>query len=115
HHRDPGTVGASLLSEKALCEVIADGIHVHRDAIRLLWNMKGTAGVCLITDAIEAADMPEGIYQLGGQTVTVKDGACRLDSGNLAGSVLTMERAVRFMVREVGVPPPDASRMASLN
>jgi len=115
HHREPGTVGAALLSEKALCEVIADGIHVHPEAIRLLWMVKGTAGVCLVTDAIEAADMPEGTYRLGGQTVTVKDGACRLASGSLAGSILTMERAVRFMVREVGVPPHDAARMASLN
>ncbi len=115
HHRDPGTVGAALLSEQALCEVIADGIHVHPDAIRLLWMMKGTSGVCLITDAIESADMPDGVYQLGGQQVTVKDGACRLENGSLAGSMLTMERAVRFMVREVGVPPADAARMASLN
>lgn len=115
HHRDPGTVGAALLSEQALCEVIADGIHVHPDAIRLLWMMKGTSGVCLVTDAIEAADMPDGTYQLGGQPVVVKDGACRLENGSLAGSILTMERAVRFMVREVGVPPADAARMASLN
>ena len=116
HHRDPGVVGAALLSgPSVLCEVIADGVHVHPRAIEALWRCKGAAGLCLITDAISAAGMPEGEYELGRLKVTVKGQECRLDNGALAGSVLTLDRAVGFMVREVGVPVHEAAMMASGN
>ena len=115
HHRDPGIAGVALLEEGAVCKVIADGIHLHPDAIRLLFRIKGADGLCLITDAIEATGMPEGIYQLGGLEVRVQDGACRLTSnGSLAGSVLTMDRAVGYVVEVVGLPVVAAARMAAL-
>lgn len=116
HHRDPGVVGAAFLSgPSVLCEVIADGIHVHPKAIETLVRLKGAAGICLVTDAIAAAGMPEGEYELGRLQVTVKNGECRLSDGALAGSVLTMDRAVGFMVEKVGVPVHEAAMMASLN
>lgn len=116
HHRDPGVVGAALLSGPGVrCEVIADGIHVHPGAIKALWRLKGTAGLCLVTDAIAAAGMPEGRYALGRLDVIVQGRECRLQDGTLAGSVLTMDRAVGFMVREVGVPVHEAAAMAALN
>ncbi len=115
HHRDPGIAGAALLYDGALCEVIADGIHLHPDAIRLVYRNKGPDRICLITDGIEATGMPDGVYQLGALPVVVKDGACRLESGSLAGSILTMDRALAFVVREVGVPIHHAARMAALN
>lgn len=114
HHRDPGVVGAALLASDVICEMIADGIHLHPAASRIVWEKKGTDRVCLVTDAIAAAGMSEGQYQLGGLDVYVKDGACRLEDGRLAGSVLTMDRAVGHMVNAVGLPVVDAVRMASL-
>lgn len=114
-HREPGLAGAAMLHPGALCEVIADGIHVHPEAIRLLCRIKGVDGVCLITDAIEAADMTEGEYRLGGLQVRVEDGACRLPDGTLAGSILTMDRAVGYVIEQVGLSPVEAARMAALN
>lgn len=115
HHRDPGIAGAALLDDSVMCEVIADGIHLHPDAIRLIVQAKGPAGCCLITDAIEATDMPDGQYELGGLEVTVRDGACRLAGGSLAGSILTMDRAVGYLVQTAGLPVHIAARMAALN
>lgn len=116
HHRDPGVVGAAFLSgPSVLCEVIADGIHVHPKAIEALVRLKGASGICLVTDAIAAAGMPEGEYELGRLKVTVKDRQCRLADGALAGSVLTLDQAVGFMVQQVGVPVHEAAMMASLN
>lgn len=115
HHRDPGVVGAAFLTSDVMCEVIADGIHLHPAAIRIVYEFKGPDRICLITDGIAATGMPPGQYALGGQKVTVEAGACRLSDGTLAGSILTMDRAVGFMVKEVGIPVWEAVRMASLN
>ncbi|WP_248925773.1 N-acetylglucosamine-6-phosphate deacetylase [Paenibacillus hamazuiensis] len=116
HHREPGTVGAVLSDERIAAEVIADGHHVHPAAIRLLVRAKGADRVVLITDAISAAGLGDGDYELGGLAVVVKGGVARLaDGSSLAGSTLTMIGALRFAVREVGVPIEDASRMASGN
>lgn len=116
HHRDPGTVGAVLTDARISGEVIADGIHVHPAAIQLLTMVKQPHGLLLITDAMSAAGLGDGQYNLGGQAVTVQSGVARLtEGGALAGSTLTMIDALRFMVREVGVSVPDASRYASGN
>ncbi len=115
HHREPGAAGAALLSgPEVTCEVIADGVHVHPRVIHALWRLKGAGGICLVTDAVAAAGMPEGEYELGGRKVTLKGGACRLADGTLAGSALTMDRAVAYVVREVGVPVHEAAAMAAL-
>ncbi|TXK72239.1 N-acetylglucosamine-6-phosphate deacetylase [Paenibacillus sp. N3.4] len=116
HHREPGTVGAVLTDARISGEIIADGHHVHPAAIRLLVLAKQPHGVLLITDAMSAAGLGDGHYELGGLAVTVQSGVARLtEGGALAGSTLTMIDALRFMVREVGVSVEDASRFASGN
>lgn len=95
HHREPGALGAALTDDRVYAQLIADGIHVHPGAIRLLLRAKGTERVMLITDSIEAAGLSDGKYELGGQTVTVTQGIARIGGGNLAGSTLTMDQAVR--------------------
>ena len=116
HHREPGTVGAVLTDDRIMAEIIADGHHVHPAGVEMLIRAKGTRGVILITDAMAAAGMPDGEYDLGGLAVVMEAGVARLrDSGNLAGSTLTMIDAFRFVVRRVGVSVAEASRMASLN
>lgn len=103
HHRDPGVVGAALLSKSATVELIADGIHVHPAVLRLVAGMLPDR-VTLVTDAMRACCMPEGNYKLYEHDVVVKDGAARLADGTLAGSILTMSRAVQNMVELAGVP-----------
>jgi N-acetylglucosamine-6-phosphate deacetylase len=114
-HRAPGLVGAMLSSDEATVEVIADGVHVHPVALKILVRCVGTDRVVLITDSMAAAGAPDGEYRIGGQLRIVKDGVARLSNGNLAGSVATMNRCVRTMVRDVGVSLADAVKMASLN
>lgn len=101
HHRDPGVVGAALASPELRCELIADNIHVHPGAMRVLAVAKGSRGVILITDSVRAAGMPEGTYTIDERTVVLRDGAVRLPDGTLAGSVLTMERALRNFLAAV--------------
>ncbi|MCD1258854.1 N-acetylglucosamine-6-phosphate deacetylase [Paenibacillus athensensis] len=116
HHREPGTVGAVLADQRLSGEVIADGHHVHPAAIRLLTQVKQQRNLLLITDAISAAGLGDGQYELGGLDVTVRAGVARLtEGGSLAGSTLTMIDAFRYMVREVGVSVPQASGYASGN
>jgi N-acetylglucosamine-6-phosphate deacetylase len=116
HHREPGTVGAVMSNPAIMAEVIADGHHVHPAAIGLLAQAKGPSGMLLITDAISAAGLGDGEYQLGGLDVIVRDGVARLKEGDsLAGSTLTMIEAFRFAVFKAGIPLENASRMASGN
>jgi len=115
HHREPGIVGAALTHKELTVSVIADGIHVHPAAIAVLFGAKGADHIVLITDAIRAAGMSDGTYELGGLPVTVKSGVCRLASGTLAGSTLTMNMAVRNTVNFLGIPLSDALKMASTN
>ncbi len=103
HHRDPGAVGAALTSESARAELIADGIHVHPAVLRLaVLSMPGR--IALVTDAMRACGLAEGSYKLYRHDVTVRGGSARLGDGTLAGSLLTMERAVQTMVEQVGLP-----------
>ncbi|GEO25180.1 N-acetylglucosamine-6-phosphate deacetylase [Alicyclobacillus acidoterrestris] len=114
HHREGGTVGAALLSEDVVCELIADGHHVDVDVMKLVYRLKGREQLVLITDAMAAAGMPDGAYKLGLLDVVVEKGVATLkDDGHLAGSTLTMDAAVRNMVRQVGVHLCDAAYMAS--
>lgn len=113
HHRQPGIVGAAMGEERLTSEVIADLIHVHEWAIALLYRLKGKERLALITDSIRATGLPDGTYDLGGQTVVVTNGRAALVNGSLAGSILTMNQAVRNMVERVGVPLVDALHMAS--
>lgn len=115
HHREPGVIVGGLLRNELKLELIADGIHVHPAVMRLMYNIKGDGGIVLITDAIRASGMPDGDYTFMDQKIKVKDKKAFLEDGTLAGSTLTMERAVQNMVQLVGVPLTDAVRMASLN
>jgi len=115
HHREPGIIGAALASSKLTVEVIADGIHLHPMVIKIVIEIKGDEKVVLVTDAIRATGINEGIYDLGGQKIIVKQGQARLKTGVLAGSVLTMDKAVKNLVTKVGIPLTKAIKMASFN
>jgi N-acetylglucosamine-6-phosphate deacetylase len=113
HHRQPGMTGAALVCDDLYTELIADGIHVHPAVMDLLVRVKGRDRVMLVTDAMSATDMPEGEYRFGGHEVTVRGGVARMRDGTLASSTLTMEAAVRNVVRLCGVSLIDAVTMAS--
>ncbi|HVO56342.1 MAG TPA: N-acetylglucosamine-6-phosphate deacetylase [Dongiaceae bacterium] len=113
-HRDPGVIGAVLTTPEITAELIADGVHVDEIAMQVLLQAKGPDKVVLISDGVSATGMPDGKYMLGGIEVTVKDGVCRDAEGRLAGSTLTLDRALRNVVK-LGVPLADAVRMLSLN
>lgn len=115
-HRDPGVVGAVLDCADVSCELICDGVHLAPAALRLVLRAKGAAGVRLVTDAIEAAGMPDGEYRLGELVVTVLNGQARIaGGGSLAGSTMTMDAAVRNAVKFLGVGVGEAVAMASTN
>jgi len=116
HHREPGTLGAVLTDDRIYAEIIADGEHVHPAAIALLLAAKPLDRVIIVTDAIEAAGMPDGSYELGGLAVVVKNGTARLREGNaLAGSSLTMIRAFRYMLNNTKLGILEVSQLASGN
>ncbi|MBE7067783.1 MAG: N-acetylglucosamine-6-phosphate deacetylase [Clostridiales bacterium] len=115
HHREIGAVGSAMLLEELHCELIADTIHVSVPAMRLLVKNKPLDKLTLITDAMRAKGIPDGVSELGGQTVYVKNGEARLEDGTLAGSVLRMNRAIQNMVEKVGVPFTQAVDCATLN
>ena len=114
NHRAPGVTGAALDST-ASCELIADNIHVHPAAQRILLQAKGRERVILVTDAMRACLMGDGDFDLGGQPVTVRAGQARLLSGALAGSVLTLNRAVQNFMTNTSISLPDAIGLVTAN
>ena len=115
HHREIGVVGSALLLEDLYCELICDTIHVSVPAIQLLVKNKRADKLALITDAMRAKGLADGVSELGGQTVYVKGGEARLADGTLAGSVLRMNRALQNMVEKVGVPLTQAVDYCTIN
>jgi N-acetylglucosamine-6-phosphate deacetylase len=113
-HRETGVLGAVLTDSTVTAEVIADGIHVDDPAIRLLLAAKGPQGVILVSDGTAATGMPDGIYRLGPFQFTVSGGVCRNAEGRLAGSTLTLDRAVQHLAA-LGVSLREAVQMATLN
>ncbi len=113
-HRETGVLGAVLTDPAVTAEVIADGIHVDDPAIRLLLAAKGTQRVILVSDGTAGTGMPDGVYRLGPFEFTVSDGVCRNAEGRLAGSTLTLDRAVRHLV-SLGISLREAVQMATLN
>ncbi|HTW97796.1 MAG TPA: N-acetylglucosamine-6-phosphate deacetylase, partial [Acidimicrobiales bacterium] len=113
HHRDPGIVGAALEEERVVCELIADGYHVHSSALAL--SFRAAAGrIALVTDAISAAGATDGCYRLGPALVRVEQGEARLDgSDTIAGSTITMAAGLRHAVLAGAVDLATASRAAS--
>lgn len=114
HHRDPGVIVAALESSDVFIELIVDFIHLHPATVRFAINHAGTWRAVLVSDAISAAGLPDGEYSLGGLKVIVKGGVARLENGALAGSTLTLDRAVRN-VASLGYTLPEIARMASMN
>jgi N-acetylglucosamine-6-phosphate deacetylase len=113
HHREPGPIVALLDSPTTVCELVADGIHLHDGMLRFAAHAAGPERAALITDAMDAAGMPDGRYELGGQEVTVADRVARLArDGSIAGSTLTMDAAFRQAVG-AGLDLPTAAAMAS--
>jgi len=113
-HRDPGIIGEVLSDDHISADVIADGIHVSPEVVKVFLQAKGHDRAVLITDAISATGMPDGRYQLGPIQVDVKDGKCT-SHGSLAGSVLTMDRAVRNVTKFSNWSLREAVRAATLN
>jgi N-acetylglucosamine-6-phosphate deacetylase len=113
-HRDPGLLGAILTNDEMTADIIADGIHVDPVVVDLFVRAKGLDTSVLITDGISATGMPDGVYRLGSFEVQVHDGRCESD-GHLAGSVLTLDRAVLNAVQFAHLSFQDSLRMATLN
>ncbi|HEX4582652.1 MAG TPA: N-acetylglucosamine-6-phosphate deacetylase [Acidobacteriaceae bacterium] len=113
-HREPGMLGEVLDDQSLYAEIIADGIHVQPITVRIYWRSKGAARAILITDGMSATGMPNGRYRLGTFDVDVADG--RATHGDvLAGSVLTMDRAVHNFAAFTGAPLATVARLATAN
>lgn len=115
HHRLPGLLGVALTNDAIKTELIADTIHVHPAVMNILYRAKGLENIILISDAIRSAGMSDGQYNIDERTVTVKDGVVRLPDGTLAGSTLTMDRALKNFIEASGTTLDTAWRAASLN
>ena len=113
-HRDPGIVGAVLSDERVSAELICDTFHVNAALFPLLSKIKGDKLV-MITDCLRAGGLEDGEYDLGGQTVVLKDNLCRLLDGTIAGSVLTLNKGVLNMLKNTTLPVHTCVKMASLN
>jgi N-acetylglucosamine-6-phosphate deacetylase len=113
-HREPGVIGAAF-DRAAHVEIISDGIHLHPAIVRSVFKMFGASRVCLISDTMRGTGMPNGEYDLGGQTVILKDGHANLKQGGaIAGSAMNLADCCRSAVK-FGVPLEDALRASSLN
>ena len=113
-HRSPGILGAVLTDRRVSADIIADGVHLDPTIVKLFAQAKGPERTVLITDATSATGMPDGRYRLGSFEVDVRDGKCMAD-GKLAGSVLTMDLAVRNLARFAEWDLPQAIAAASRN
>lgn len=113
HHREIGVVGAALLRDDLIVEVIADGIHIKPEAIQLAYKQKTSERLIIVTDSMRAKCLENGSYDLGGQQVTVQDGKALLADGTLAGSVLTMGQAFKNIITFTNCTIEDAIKMSS--
>jgi N-acetylglucosamine-6-phosphate deacetylase len=114
--REPGVIGAVLDSSTVMAELIADGVHVHPAALRLAIKQKGVNKICLVTDSLNASGLGDGDFRVGGLEVAVRSGQARLkEGGALAGSVLTLNRAVKNIVHWADLTVCQGINMASLN
>jgi N-acetylglucosamine-6-phosphate deacetylase len=109
HHREPGLAGALLADSRATIGLIPDGVHVHPGLIRAVWQAAGDR-LNVVTDAMGAMAMPPGVYELGTFSVTVDDERATLADGTLAGSIVTMDKAVRNLVAYTGCNSAEAIR-----
>lgn len=112
HHRDPGLVAAAFEEEHVSLQAIVDNVHLHPAIVRLMHRVKGADNMVLITDALQAMGLGDGIYTFGGHQVEVAGGIARLQDGTLASSTITMNKALQLTV-ELGISITDAVQMAS--
>lgn len=115
NHRKPGVIGAALTFPEVYCELIADNVHVHPAAMKVLFLAKGADQVLLITEAIRGTGMPEGDYRVDRRVITIQNGAARLNDGTLAGSVLTLDRALKNLMSATGATLQEIWTTTSLN
>lgn len=115
HHRDVGAVGAGFLLSTLSSELIADGIHVAPEMLRLIYQNVGPERLILITDSLRGKGLEDGTYDLGGQAVTVKEGKALLPDGTLAGSMLQMKDAVCNMAAFADASVLDIAKMTAEN
>ncbi len=115
HMHRPAISGASLESDQVYTEIISDGFHLHPGTVRLVLKTKGLDKVVAITDSIMAAGLPDGEYKLGVNDVVVKDGDAKLRNGVRAGSTLTLDKALRNLIKFTGLGPETLWRILSLN
>ena len=113
-HREPGILGVVLAEDSLFAELICDGIHTAPELVRIWWKAKGSERAILITDAMAAAGMPDGEYTLGGFAVHVANGKA-MANGVLAGSVLTLDRALKNFVEFTGAPVENGLRLLGAN
>ena len=112
-HRAPGAIGAALTDDRVTVGLIADGVHCHAASVQLAVRAKGIDRVALVSDMMAAAGMPAGEYELGGRPVRVDETSARLSDGTLAGTILTLDQAVRNTARWAGVTQAEALLMAT--
>ncbi len=113
HHREPGAAGAILTDERIFAEIIVDGVHLHPAVVALVVRAKGIDRTILVTDSIRAVGLEDGVYDLGGHPVQVSGGVARTSEGGLAGSTLTLDRAVRNTMKFTGLSLNHALAMAT--
>ncbi|QCX33366.1 N-acetylglucosamine-6-phosphate deacetylase [Caloramator sp. E03] len=114
HHRQPNIVGGVFNSD-VTAEMILDGVHIHFDAVKVALKVKGIDKIILVSDAMMACGLCDGLYSLGGQDVYVKDGQARLKDGTLAGSTLTLSKALYNAVNNLNITLIDAIKMVTSN
>jgi N-acetylglucosamine-6-phosphate deacetylase len=114
-HRDPGVLGAVLTKDEFFIEMIVDGIHLHPATVELIWRARGVAGLILISDAMAPAGLADGKYSTSTGELTLEGGRLTNSSGTMAGSVLSLDRAVKNVQRYTGCELTDAFRMATYN
>ncbi|MFJ9288880.1 N-acetylglucosamine-6-phosphate deacetylase [Bacillus halotolerans] len=115
HHREPGVIGTALAHEGYVTELIADGIHSHPLAAKLAFLAKGSSKLILITDSMRAKGLKDGVYEFGGQSVTVKGKTALLPDGTLAGSILKMNEGARHMRAFTNCSWTDIANITSAN
>lgn len=114
HHRAPGPIGWGLARDEVTCDFIADGVHLDREMLRLLLKLKSSDRLSLISDAVAAAGMGDGDFEIWGETITVRNGRTANARGSIAGSVITMLDAVRMML-SLGSSEGELAKMAATN
>jgi N-acetylglucosamine-6-phosphate deacetylase len=113
-HRAPGTVGAVFDDERVAAEIICDGVHIHPAVLRSAFRLLGEDRSIIISDSMRAAGLPDGISELGGQTVSVRNGQARLSDGTIAGSIADIHQEIKNLVKW-GIPFRQVIKSATIN